>query len=362
MQNKKTTTAKIVKITIFTLISVVTILSITGYLLARSYINKMNLISPTGEDDDILETGEPEPETEPEDAHTEATDSPEVEILTIEDKIRQNMEDNSTAMIYDNEVLNVLLIGSDTREAGGSGRSDAMIIISINKKMKKIVATSILRDIYLQIPGRSNNRINSAFASGGADLLMETIEQNFKIQIDRYASIDFYSFMEIVDAVGGVTLEITEAEIPIINEYVRNLNGLTDQEEETDILTEAGTFLLNGKQALGYARNRYIGTDFERTARQRRVLEQIFNNVKGLNLIELNNLLNVILPGITTNLTEGEIFSMILSLPTYSGYALDQWSLPIEDSYNFLRIRGMDVIGIDFQLNIDEIHNRLYGE
>jgi LCP family protein required for cell wall assembly len=358
MPKQKLTKVKIVKITLISILSAVIIVCLAVFIIAHTYINKLNMVSAT--DPSIAESVELEPE--PEDIIPEATDSPEDEILTLEDKIRKNMEENSTPILNDNDVLNILLIGSDTREVGGSGRSDAMIIVSINKRTKKIITTSILRDIYLQIPGKGNNRINSAFAYGGADLLMDTIEQNFKIKIDRYASIDFYSFMDIVDAVGGVTLEVSEEEIPIINEYVRNLNRLTDNEIEKDILIEAGTFLLNGKQALSYARNRYIGSDFERTARQRRVLEQIFMNVKDSSLVELNHLLNVILPKVTTNLTEGEIFSLLLSLPNYTNYALEQWSVPMEGSYSFMRIRGMALIGIDFQANINEIHNRVYGE
>jgi LCP family protein required for cell wall assembly len=355
---------KILQSCIIMIITILIIIGLGGYFLARSYINKMNLIST--KDQEQVESSEQIPEEDTidevlsEDLVTEGTDSPEDAISKMEENIIKNMEDKSTPIATDKDVLNVLLIGSDTRKAGGSGRSDAMIIISINKKTKKIIATSILRDIYLQIPSGESNRINSAYAYGGADLLMETIEQNFKIQLDRFASIDFYSFMDIVDAVGGVMIEVTEPEIPIINEYVRNLNRLTGAEEEQDILTAGGTYLLNGKQALGYARNRYIGTDFERTARQRRVLEQIFLNIKDMGLLELNNLLNIILPQVTTNLTEGEIFSLLLSLPSFKGYTRVQWSIPVDGTYSFLRIRGMDVIGIDFEANIKELQARIY--
>lgn len=239
-----------------------------------------------------------------------------------------------------------------------------MILVSINKKTKKIIVTSILRDIYLQIPGKkNNNRINEAYAFGGADLLMETIEQNFRIQVEQYASVDFYAFIDIVDAVEGVTLEVTEKEIPVINGYVMELNRLTGQEETKDLLTEPGTLLLSGKQALGYARNRYVGnSDFERTARQRRVLEQIFKKVKNSNLAEIKDLLNIILPHVTTNLTEGEMFSLILSLPSYIDYDIEQWSIPMTGTYTSKRIRGMAVLGIDFNKNIGELHRKVYDE
>jgi LCP family protein required for cell wall assembly len=273
------------------------------------------------------------------------------------------MTEKSTPFLSDKDVFNVLLIGSDSRKVGGSGRSDATIIVSLNKRTKTITTTSLLRDIYLQIPGRSNNRINSAYAYGGADLLMETIEQNFKIQIDRYASIDFFAFMDVIDAIGGISIEVTSEEIPVINNYVKELNWLSGEEDKKDCLSEAGSLILNGKQALGYVRNRYIGNnDFDRTVRQRNVLEQMYIKVMDLGLLQLNDLMNTILPQITSNLTEGELLSLILSLPSYIDYDLEQWRIPIDGSYSMMNIQGMSVIGIDFQKNIDVIHNRIYSE
>jgi LCP family protein required for cell wall assembly len=222
------------------------------------------------------------------------------------------------------------------------------------------VATSLLRDIYLQIPGASNNRINAAFAYGGADLLMETIKNNFKIDIDRYVSIDFYAFMKVVDIVGGVNVKVTDKDISIMNNYIKGLNSLTGSEVNKDLITSSGNLDLNGIQTLAYVRNRYIGTDFARTSKQREVLEKVFNKVKGSNIIELNKILNTILPEVTTNLTEGEIFSLILNVPAFSKYSIEQWSVPAEGTYNFLRIRGMDVIGIDFETNITKLQDKIY--
>lgn len=373
MLKNKPKKARLIKTIILSFAFIVLLLFLSSYLLIKSYINKMNLVTSSKEsitmqikDLDMklkmLADAEKKIESEQQENDSDTPKSTEEEIASLEEKIRNNMEGKSTPILYDEDVLNILLIGSDSRIKGELGRSDVIIIVSINEKSKSIIATSILRDIYLQIPGCSNNRINAAYAYGGADLLMEAIEQNFKIKIDRYVSIDFYAFMDVVDAVGGVTLDVTKEEIPVINEYVKQLNELTDQEEGTDYMQLPGKLLLNGKQALSYARNRYVGNaDFERTARQRRVLEQIFINVKEQGLLELNDLLNRILPQITTNLTEGEIFSLILSLPSYKGYELKQWSIPVDGAYSFMNIRGMAVLGIDFDKNIQEIHNRIYA-
>lgn len=366
MQRERTKKSKIIKIAVLIAAGILLILALVAYLFIQSYIHKLNLVIATDKQDpapeQITKTETLPEDTEPEDTEPGGTEATEAQVKTLEDKIRENMEKNSTPILQDKDVFTILLIGSDSRTVGEDGRSDAMILVSINKKTKSLIATSVLRDIYLSIPGVGNNRVNAAFAYGGADLLMDTIEQNLKIHVDRYASIDFYSFMEVIDALDGITLNVTQEEIPIINRYITSLNKITGQKEEDGLLTEPGTLTLNGKQALGYARNRYIGMDFERTARQRRVLEKVFDKVKKSNLIELNRLLNIILPQVTTNLTQGEIFSLLLKLPDYKNYDIKQWSVPVEGSYSFLRIRGMAVIDMDFDKNIREIDKRIFSE
>ncbi len=366
---------KIKKITGITA-AVIAFLILCGYLLAHSYISKMNRVEALSKDGVIKETSGGDITDEDSRLDTDSSEdilgedasgedasgddaSPE-QISSAEEAIRKNMEDKSTSVLSDKNVFNILLIGTDNRKVGENSRSDAMILLSINKKSKTITSASLLRDIYLQIPGKNNNRLNAAYAYGGPNLLMNTIEQNFKVSVDRYASVDFYVFMDIIDAVGGVTIEVTDKEIPIINNYLAELNSLRGEKEGTDYLQEAGVLKLNGKQALAYARNRYIGTDFERTARQRRVLNEALQKVKKLNLIQLNSLLNKLLPQITTNLTEGEIFSMILSIPKYAGYKMDQSHIPVDNSYQFMRIRGMDVITLNFDKNIKALQEQLY--
>ena len=362
-EKSKVLVTKKIKITLLIITGLLLIILFSGYLFIRGYIKRMNLV-PVAEGVLLEENLNMvnELDSEPEDG-LDVPEASEEEINTVEDGIRKNMEANSTMVKYDKNVLNVLLIGCDTRKAGGSGRSDAMILVSINKKSKKIVATSILRDIYLQIPGKTiNNRINTAYAYGGADLLMKTVEQNFKVKIDRYVAIDFFAFMDVIDAINGVTIKVTEKEVPHINDYVNSINRLTGEDEKKDYLTEPGTLVLNGKQALGYVRVRYIGTDFERTHRQRKVLEQIFQKIQNQKLLEMDKTLKTILPQITTNLSEGEIFSHILALPSYSGYEIEQSRIPIDGSYSFMKIRKMSVIGIDFKKNIEHLHKTIYGE
>jgi LCP family protein required for cell wall assembly len=358
--NKKHRKAIITGLSI--VLSIFLAVGLSGYFIMKNYINKMNLITSNQLPEQISQLPEELLLSEETRTNTELPDTDSEEILSLKARIRKNMEDNSTPIKSNKNVFNILLIGSDSRTSSGKGRSDAMILISINKYNKKIIATSILRDIYLKIPGRANNRINAAYAYGGAELLMDTIEQNLKIQIDRYASTDFYSFIDLINQVGGIEMEITEEDMPIMNTYIQELNNLTGLEEKIGILVKAGIQHLDGKQALSYIRNRYSGTDFERTKKQRAVLQEIFQKIKRLNIKELKELLNLMLPKVTTNLTEGEIFSMILGLPVYAKYDVEQWGIPTHDSYSFLRIRGMEVLGIDFEKNIEEIQKKIYTE
>jgi len=366
--------------------ALILILAAGIYLYIHSMINKINIVDKAGPqslegsfsdslayDKEKDETGSERPQItansniaveDMDEKDLLAADMPaasEDEIAAIEEKLQSNLAKSDIK--YDKNVLNILLIGSDSRKSGGSGRSDAMILISINKKKKIITATSILRDIYLKIPGRDkSNRINAAFAYGGADLLLDTIKQNFKINVDKYVIIDFFAFIDMVDAVGGVTVDVTKDDIPIINGYVKELNKLTGVDEKCDWLKNDGQLLLNGKQALGYARNRYIGTDFKRTARQRDILKQVFDKVKDLKITKIIELANQILPQVTTNLKESEIFTLLLSLPSYIKYDIKQETIPAAGTYNNVRIRGMAVLSIDFEENINMLHKSLYSD
>ena len=149
-------------------------------------------------------------------------------------------------MMSDKNVTNILLIGCDNRGTGASGRSDTMIIFSIDKRNRKIKMVSLLRDLYVPINGRQDNRLNAAYAYGGTKLLIDTIENNFKIKIDKYVRVSFQDFVNVVNRVGGVTVNLNEAEANIVK-------------------TEPGLRRLNGKQALTYARIRKIDSDFGRT-------------------------------------------------------------------------------------------------
>lgn len=273
-------------------------------------------------------------------------------------------ESFTTESMKEDGVINVLLIGNDSRLAGDDGRSDAMILVSISDKTKTITMTSLLRDMYVEIPGHDGNRLNAAYSYGGPDLLMQTIEENFDIPVHRYALVNFQAFANLVDAVGGVDLELTNDEVQYVNGYLMEYNQLEGRDLATDFLDPSlsGMIHLNGPQALAYTRNRYIGTDFGRTERQRKVLSAVIGKLPGAVLTNSGDLIDGLFPNLTTNLEQGECFSLALNAWKFLGYDMVQQCVPIEGSYSNATIRSMDVLEVDFETNKKFLKTTLYGE
>lgn len=261
-------------------------------------------------------------------------------------------------------VTNILLIGNDSRVNGEDGRSDAMILVSISNRTKTIYMTSLLRDIYVEIPGHESNRLNAAYAFGGPELLLETIKQNLDIEVNRYVQVNFQAFANLIDAVGGVELELTNDEVQLVNAYLNEYNMLENRPIDTDYLPAdaSGLLHLNGPQALAYSRNRYIGSDFGRTERQRKILEAVFHQLPSSILTNSDDLVDGILPNLTTNISKSECYALSLDAPKLLTYELVQASIPIEGSYQNATIRKMSVLQVDFEKNKEFIRTHIYGE
>ena len=265
-------------------------------------------------------------------------------------------------------VVNILLIGNDSRENGEDGRSDAMILLSISSRTKTIYMTSLLRDIYVDIPGHDGNRLNAAYAFGGAELLMKTIEHNFGIPVNRYMLVNFEAFANLVDAVDGIELELTRDEIEYVNGYLVEYNMLTGREQGTDNMdlsvADNGPAVvhLNGPQALAYSRNRYLGTDFGRTERQRKVLTAVIGKLPGAVLTNAGGLIDGLMPNLTTNLTKNECFSLSLMAGKLLTYDIVSDNIPQPDTYRDVTIREMQVLEVDFETNTRYLREKIYGE
>lgn len=263
-------------------------------------------------------------------------------------------------------VTNVLLIGTDSRNAEERGRSDTMIIASINSKTDEISLISLMRDCYVEIPGYGWNKLNASYTFGGADLLMDTIEHNFGIAVEDYVAVNFISVANIVDAVGGIDIDISDAEAGEINNILRNeVNAIMGDNTLDDLLNGGGKIHLNGKQALSYARIRYIGNaDFERTERQRKVIELIMDKVKSFNPSTLTNVASSVLPGVETNMSTAELYALSLRAPFIIDYERQQLRVPAEGTYGNMTviIGGYEsaVLSVDFNANYRLICDNVY--
>lgn len=266
--------------------------------------------------------------------------------------------------LKENGVVNILLIGSDSRTEGDDGRSDAMILLSVSSKTRTIHMTSLLRDMYVDIPGRDGNRLNAAYSFGGPELLLETVKQNLGIEVNRYAVVNFQAFANLVDAVNGVDLELTNEEVKWVNAYLNEYNELRGMPMETDYLDTSlsGMIHLNGAQSLAYSRNRFIGTDFGRTERQRKVLSAVMKKLPAALVTNPNGLINGLFPNLTTNLTQTECLRLNLMGGKLLTYDIVQESIPLEGTYSSVTIRGMDVLQVDFDRNRAYLQEQLYGK
>ncbi len=234
------------------------------------------------------------------------------------------------------ELSNILVIGTDNREAGQSARSDTMILVSINRKTGKVSLISLLRDIYLTIPGYPNNRLNASFAFGGVSLLEQTIRENFGIHIDRYIAIDFSAFQEIIDLLGGIQLELTEQDCA---------NVFPGKE------LSAGSYTLNGKEALLYARWRHGSSDFNRTERQRIVMQTVINRLLSMSFSELTGVMEQTLPKVRTDLTETDCYSILLHVKSLASYRFDTAYIPFAGTWEYATIDGRSVLTLDLSEN-----------
>lgn len=267
-----------------------------------------------------------------------------------------SMQFGTGTVLRDPNIQNILLIGSDTRGGEEYGNSDTMMLLSINNKTKQVKMVSFLRDLYVKINGMRDNRINASYAYGGPRLLINTIENNFKIKIDNYICADFQSFETIIDSVGGVQMSLTKAEAKELNTHPETyfVDGKVQE-------VSAGINHLNGAGALGYVRIRHIDSDFGRTERQRKVLGAVMSSLKHSSPITLVGLANSVIPLVKTDLTNSQVLSLISQTSSLLGNQTVQTAIPADGDYEPNTIRGMDVFVPDIEKNKAVIWKLLYN-
>ncbi|MDO5294393.1 MAG: LCP family protein [bacterium] len=270
-----------------------------------------------------------------------------------------NVDLSDINVIGDDQVINVLLVGSDKRASQtDKGRSDSTMIATVDMKNNQLKLTSLMRDMYVSIPGYESNRFNAAYSYGGVPLLYQTIATNFGVRLDGYVVVDFEAFENVINQIGGVEVTVTESEYKHLQSYYKNKKGYKDALKIT-----AGKNVMNGKQALCYARIRKEGNgDFRRTERQRIVLQAIFTKAKSLSINELINMMTNVLPYISTDLTNDEIMSYMKSILMMGTTQINQFRIPAEGTYTDETIRSMKVLVPDIPENAAKLQDFIFNK
>lgn len=246
----------------------------------------------------------------------------------------------------DPNYYNVLLIGCDKSD-GTSQRSDSMILVTIDKEHQKIKMTSFMRDLWVSIPGYDDARLNAAYSYGGAELLLQTLHENFGVNVNDYVMVDFAMFEKLIDGLGGVNVDITEDEADFIN-------------ETSHAKVHSGENVLNGDYALIYCRIRYLDSDFNRTQRQRKVMNSIIKKTVSQNPVKTLSVMSDILPLITTNISPAKMTVKAFSAISFLKYGNDQFRLPTDDGYTSEIIYGQDVLVPDLEASKEALNNFIY--
>lgn len=249
----------------------------------------------------------------------------------------------------DKDVFNVLLVGTDSRDPNSDkGRSDSMMLVSFNKKQNKSTVISFMRDTLVDIDGYGRSRLGHTYAYGGVGLTINTLNQTYGLDIQNYVTISFDNLVNVIDEIGGVEVYISEEEA----EYYRK-NGMPD--------IVAGDVTLTGSQALAHARNRTLGSDFERTRRQRSVMYGIYRKIMSeKDISALLPLINYCVTQVETNMSVTEIYDMAKEVLSTEDLKMQQACAPQDGTYTPIVYEGMDVLEIDVEANKKMIEDLLY--
>ena len=269
----------------------------------------------------------------------------------------ENKYISASELKSDKDITNILLIGVDARiikgEKAENSRSDSMMVISIDKKHNCIKTVSFLRDSWVYIPCiDKNQRLNASCQYGGYSGVRDTIEYNFGVKLDGYIVVNFSVFQTLVDAIGGVEMEVTEAEAKEVTNHKKRYGN---------VKLKAGKYKLTGKQALAYCRIRKIDTDFMRAYRQRMVIKSIINGVKA-QPTKLFSIANASAQYIETNLTKSQIKRLAVSAMSCLKTDMVETRVPFDGTWKYANINGASVITLDTEANKEKLIDYIYNK
>lgn len=330
------------------LLGVVVVLILGGagaYGAFNYYYNKMNI----QQDDQNVKKGK---ETFDKDANTGNLKEVDPESIQL---------DSAALAKKSNQVINILICGEEAIH-DDRGRTDSIMIATINEKDNRLKLTSIMRDTYVKIPGFKDNKINAAYHNGGMKTLVATIKENFGIAVDGYVLVNFDSFQKIIDAIGGIDITLSEEEV----KYLNSTNYISNRAYHT---LRVGKNHMNGNQALGYARVRYVSKDgnygdFARTLRHRTVLTAIYKKMMHKSTLNLVAMIPKILPMLTTNIKKADVVNYLTAgvKVREKNNKLATLNIPAAGCYKITRVRGMSVVlASPLKANVKKMHQFIYG-
>ncbi|KEJ02799.1 LytR family transcriptional regulator [Clostridium botulinum A2B3 87] len=262
---------------------------------------------------------------------------------------------------YGDDVISVAFFGLDRRKKEEPSRSDAVMILSLDKKHKKVKLSSIMRDSYVDIEGHGKTKLNHAYAYGGPELAIKTINSNFKLNIRDFVAVDFYGLEKIIDTVGGVEIPVRSDEIKYINSYMQGTAKVENKAVQE--VQNPGLQNLNGMQAVAYARIRYTsGGDYERTERQRTILTAVMNKIKKLGPTEFPKVVSVLLPNVESSLSSTEIIKMGTSAFALGIDNVEQQRFPLDNYCEGKLIDGIYYLLFNEEKTIDQMYKYIFED
>lgn len=262
----------------------------------------------------------------------------------------------------DNKVVNIALYGVDSgREKYSSENSDCIMIMSIDEVNKKIKLSSVMRDSYVEIEGHGKDKINYAYASGGPQLAIKTLNQNFDLDIKDFVTVDFFGLEKIVNELGGIDVNVKQAEIEEVNKFMYEVADI--EKEKGTPITKSGIQTLNGLQATSYARIRHVGDgDFERTERQKTVLTALITKIQNQGAAKYPSVLTEIFPFIKTSMTNTQILSLTTEVVSKGITTVDWYRFPLDGYCNQAVINGVWYLTIDIDATKEQMHKFIYED
>ncbi|WP_404988395.1 LCP family protein [Clostridium culturomicium] len=277
--------------------------------------------------------------------------------LGVRDDVSKRLEVDEIA-----DIVNIAILGVD-ESSEDSGRSDAIMIGTLDPVHNKLKITSIMRDTYVNIPGYGNDKINHAYAYGGAELTIKTLNQNFGLNITDYVKVNFDELVEIVDALNGIDINLSQEELDGLTEHLKSAYSLIGSDPRPVKLNSTGTYHLDGFQALGYCRIRNTShNDFDRTSRHRKILNEMFNKISSAGPKELVSMSKNLLPYVETSLSNKQILTLAANVLSMSTATIEQERFPRDEYCNDAEINGTYYLWYDADYTEEQMFEYIFND